>query len=122
MLLLLAASQLFNDAMKMHHDRIVAHLATRSAFVAWLTGAFGRIPKLHPVVTFAVAAAALGLLADPNVSRNHAEIRPQGDRFAVVDLGSTNGTRVNGVRVDQRVLEDGDEIAFGNTRMRFEAS
>ena len=40
------------------------------------------------------------VLADPNVSRNHAEIRPQGDRFAVVDLGSTNGTRVNGVRVD----------------------
>jgi hypothetical protein len=62
------------------------------------------------------------VLADPNVSRNHAEIRPQGDRFVVVDLGSTNGTRVNGVRVDQRALEDGDEISFGNTRMRFEAS
>jgi hypothetical protein len=62
------------------------------------------------------------VLADPNVSRNHAEIRPQGDRFAVVDLGSTNGTRVNGVRVDTQVLEDGDELTFGNTRMRFEAS
>ena len=45
------------------------------------------------------------VLADPNVSRNHAEIRPQGDRFAVVDLGSTNGTRVNGVRVDTQVLQ-----------------
>lgn len=62
------------------------------------------------------------VLADPNVSRNHAEIRPQGDRYAVVDLGSTNGTRVNGVRVDSQVLEDGDELTFGNTRMRFEAS
>ena len=62
------------------------------------------------------------VLADPNVSRNHAEIRPQGERFAVVDLGSTNGTRVNGVRVDTQVLQDGDEISFGNTRMRFEAS
>ena len=62
------------------------------------------------------------VLADPNVSRNHAEIRPQGDRFAVVDLGSTNGTRVNGVRVDTQVLQDGDEVSFGNTRMRFEAS
>ena len=40
------------------------------------------------------------VLADPNVSRNHAEIRPQGDGFVVVDLGSTNGSRVNGVRVD----------------------
>jgi hypothetical protein len=62
------------------------------------------------------------VLADPNVSRNHAEIRPQGDRFAVIDLGSTNGTRVNGVRVDQQLLDDGDEVSFGNTRMRFEAS
>jgi hypothetical protein len=62
------------------------------------------------------------VLADPNVSRNHAEIRPQGDRYAVVDLGSTNGTRVNGVRVDTQVLQDGDDVSFGNTRMRFEAS
>jgi hypothetical protein len=62
------------------------------------------------------------VLADPNVSRNHAEIRPQGDGFVVVDLGSTNGSRVNGVRVDTQVLEDGDELMFGNTRMRFEAS
>jgi Protein of unknown function (DUF3662)/FHA domain len=62
------------------------------------------------------------VLADPNVSRNHAEIRPQGERYAVVDLGSTNGTRVNGVRVNTQVLNDGDEITFGNTRMRFEAS
>ena len=62
------------------------------------------------------------VLADPNVSRNHAEIRPQGDRFVVVDLGSTNGTRVNGLRVNQQVLQDGDDVSFGNTRMRFEAS
>jgi hypothetical protein len=62
------------------------------------------------------------VLADPNVSRNHAEIRPQGDRWALVDLGSTNGSRVNGVRVSTQVLEDGDEITFGNTKMRFEAS
>ena len=58
----------------------------------------------------------------PNVSRNHAEIRPQGDGFLLVDLGSTNGSKVNGVRVDQRMLNDGDELTFGNTRMRFEAS
>lgn len=62
------------------------------------------------------------VLADPNVSRHHAEIRPQGDRYAVVDLGSTNGSKVNGVRVDTQLLNDGDELTFGNTRMRFEAS
>ena len=62
------------------------------------------------------------VLADPNVSRNHAEIRPQGNGYVVVDLDSTNGTRVNGVRVKEQDLADGDELAFGNTRMRFEAS
>jgi hypothetical protein len=62
------------------------------------------------------------VLGDPHVSRNHAEIRPQADRYVVVDLGSTNGSRVNGVRVDTQVLQDGDELMFGNTRMRFEAS
>jgi pSer/pThr/pTyr-binding forkhead associated (FHA) protein len=62
------------------------------------------------------------VLADPNVSRNHAEIRPQGDGFVLTDLGSTNGSKVNGVRVEQRMLADGDELTFGNTRLRFEAS
>jgi pSer/pThr/pTyr-binding forkhead associated (FHA) protein len=40
----------------------------------------------------------------------------------VVDLGSTNGTRVNGVRVSERILRDGDDLGFGNTHLRFEAS
>ncbi len=62
------------------------------------------------------------VLADPNVSRNHAEIRPRGQGFVVVDLGSTNGSRVNGVRVAEQDLVDGDEISFGSTRIRFEAS
>jgi hypothetical protein len=62
------------------------------------------------------------VLADPNVSRNHAEVRPQGTGFVVVDLDSTNGTRVNGVRVRDQALTDGDELSFGNTRIRFEAS
>jgi hypothetical protein len=62
------------------------------------------------------------VLADPNVSRNHAEVRPQGDGYIVVDLGSTNGTRVNGVRISEHTLRDGDEIMFGNTQVIFTAS
>jgi sirohydrochlorin ferrochelatase len=62
------------------------------------------------------------VLADPNVSRNHAEIRPQGRGYVVVDLESTNGTKVNGIRVREQELVDGDELMFGNTRIRFEAS
>lgn len=62
------------------------------------------------------------VLGDPNVSRRHAEIRRQGTGFIVLDLGSTNGTRVNGAGVKERRLVDGDEITVGGTKIRFEAS
>ena len=81
-----------------------------------------RFALTETVITLGRNPESNMVLADPNVSRNHAEIRPQGDRYVVVDLGSTNGSRVNGLRVDTHVLEDGDELTFGNTRMRFEAS
>jgi hypothetical protein len=61
-------------------------------------------------------------LADPRASREHAEIRATADGFLVTDLGSMNGTLVNGVRVKEHVLHDGDEVAVGSTVMRFEAS
>lgn len=61
-------------------------------------------------------------LPDAQVSRHHAEIRPDGDGFVVADLGSTNGTRVNGARVREHHLVDGDEIVVGSTVLRFEAS
>jgi hypothetical protein len=61
-------------------------------------------------------------LSDPNVSRRHAEVRRQGTGFVVVDLGSTNGTRVNGAQVKERLLNNGDEITVGATKLRFEAS
>ena len=61
-------------------------------------------------------------LADPRASRRHAEIRPSADGFLVVDLGSMNGTLVNGTPVREHVLHDGDEISVGATVMRFEAS
>jgi len=62
------------------------------------------------------------VLSDPNVSRRHAEVRRQGNGFAVIDLRSTNGTRVNGAGVKERRLADGDEITVGATNIRFEAS
>jgi FhaA, N-terminal domain/FHA domain len=61
-------------------------------------------------------------LTDPNVSRRHAEVRPFGTGFLVVDLGSTNGTRVNGATVSEHQLKDGDAITVGATRIRFDAS
>ncbi|MGO9820220.1 MAG: FhaA domain-containing protein [Solirubrobacteraceae bacterium] len=60
-------------------------------------------------------------LDDPNVSRTHAEIRPRGGSWVLTDLGSTNGSRLNGRRLDgSEVLKPGDEIDLGTSRIRFE--
>lgn len=57
---------------------------------------------------------------DPNVSRHHAEIRPSGDGYSVIDLGSTNGTLVNGVRIaGETRLNDGDTVRAGNNSLTF---
>ncbi len=71
----------------------------------------GRLPECEVVIT------------DPNVSRRHAEIRALEDGgYAVRDLGSTNGTRRNGIVVaGSERLEPGDEVTVGASTVRFEA-
>lgn len=81
-----------------------------------------RVPLGEYVVSIGRANDCTVVLADPNVSRHHAEVRPAGDGFVVVDLGSTNGSRVNESRVGEHRLRDGDELRFGNTVMHFDAS
>ncbi|MBK5334204.1 MAG: FHA domain-containing protein, partial [Ilumatobacteraceae bacterium] len=45
-----------------------------------------------------------------------------GNAFVIVDLGSTNGTKINGTRIDgERTLADGDIVSVGSTHLRFEA-
>jgi hypothetical protein len=58
---------------------------------------------------------------DPNVSRKHAEVRPSGGSWIVRDLGSTNGVKVNGRRVQgPQSLKPGDVIELGTARVTFE--
>ena len=53
------------------------------------------------------------------VSKLHARIERRGDRYVVVDLGSTNLTRVNGEVVLERKLHHGDEVRFARAKCRF---
>jgi predicted component of type VI protein secretion system len=61
------------------------------------------------------------VLADENVSRRHAEVRPSGGSWTVRDLGSTNGVKVNGRRIQgPQSLKRGDTIELGTSRITFE--
>jgi FhaA, N-terminal domain/FHA domain len=56
---------------------------------------------------------------DPNISRRHAEIVQEGSTYWLVDLGSTNGTEVNGRRVQRAKLADGSSFTVGETTVTF---
>jgi hypothetical protein len=60
------------------------------------------------------------VLADPNVSRRHAEIRREGDDYVIIDLDSTNGVQINGRGVKRARLADGDRLTLGTSDLRFE--
>ncbi len=64
------------------------------------------------------------VLADPEVSRRHVRVLRRADGYAVEDIGSTNGTFVNGQRISHlTLLQDGDTIDLGDTvRLRFVSS
>jgi two-component system NtrC family sensor kinase len=58
-------------------------------------------------------------LHDTEVSRQHAELRRDGDDFVISDLQSSNGTFVNGHRVKQHELVSGDQVRLGTTLMLY---
>lgn len=75
---------------------------------------------IHPLTGSTVigrGAEADVRLTDTGVSRRHAEIRVEGDTVQVRDLGSTNGTWVNGRRVQTATLLDGDRVTVGTTEL-----
>jgi pSer/pThr/pTyr-binding forkhead associated (FHA) protein len=59
------------------------------------------------------------VLSEPTISRAHAAIGYENGEFFVQDLGSTNGTGVNGQREPRTTLSDGDELQLGKLLLRF---
>ncbi len=62
------------------------------------------------------------VLPDPGISRKHLRIRDKGGAYIISDLGSSNGTKVNGVKIQEEVLKPGDEILAGGAKIRFQAN
>ena len=73
---------------------------------------------LHQAVTTAGRGPRSGIfLDDLTVSRHHAEFHLERGELQVVDIGSLNGTYVNGQPIDSAVLSNGDEIQMGKFRL-----
>ena len=59
------------------------------------------------------------ILRDPATSGHHARLERRGDQFWLVDLGSTNGTFVNGESIQERQLNHGDRVTVGQNSVHF---
>lgn len=59
------------------------------------------------------------ILRDPATSGHHARLERRGDQFWIVDLGSTNGTLVNGEPIQEKQLNHGDRVTIGQNAIHF---
>src|SRR6187401_1761745 len=80
-----------------------------------------KVPLSRLRTTIGRSARSDVCIPDAFASRLHAEIRQEGDTYWLHDLGSANGTRLNGSPVASTIpLYSGGEIQIGETRIRFE--
>jgi hypothetical protein len=91
-----------------------APLATRALVVRSGEDVGRRAALTGARLTIGRAEDSSLVLSDSTVSREHAALVLRGDTWWVVDLGSTNGVRVNGLRTSEQPLGRGDRIEFGD--------
>jgi Protein of unknown function (DUF3662)/FHA domain len=82
-------------------------------------GATRDVPLTKEVVTIGRLADSDVVLDDKGASRRHAQVRTKDGVSTLTDLGSTNGTKLNGQQVQARTLEDGDRITVGTTLIEY---
>jgi pSer/pThr/pTyr-binding forkhead associated (FHA) protein len=75
----------------------------------------------HETTTIGRSAESTIHLPHHDVSRQHATVIHEGDAYKIIDRGSPNGVFVNGDRITERVLQDGDVIQLGRRKLMFRA-
>ncbi|MBA3532517.1 MAG: DUF3662 domain-containing protein [Ardenticatenales bacterium] len=89
---------------------------------AWLELPDRTIALNQPFMTMGRSIDNDIILEGDDVSRNHAQIKLKGGHYVVTDLNSANGTRVNGQKITECVLQNGDELCLAAICMTFKAS
>ena len=92
-------------------------------FKAYLIASDGSRQVLEGAMTVGRSSNCDVFIDEPRISRNHAEIRTEGHKVTLEDLGSVNGTKVNGDPLTSlRELCDGDQVAFDKISFTVEIS
>jgi hypothetical protein len=97
----------------------IAPTARPAKLVIHEEGRAREVPMDKGLVTIGRLPDCEIVLKDKGASRRHAQLRVDDDVVTLTDLGSTNGTRLNGQQVQTRVLQDGDKITVGTTVLEF---
>ncbi len=98
------------------HDRLAQYAATQARLIT----SDGR--QFTIVIGSTVSGRGEGAqvrLADVGISRQHARVDFDGSRVVLTDLSSTNGTTVNGNRINAAALQHGDVVQLGTTSLTF---
>jgi hypothetical protein len=77
------------------------------------------IPLRRDTITIGRLPDCDVVIADKGASRRHAQLKRKGSVYTLTDLGSTNGTKLNGETVQSRELSDRDKITIGTTLIEF---
>jgi len=122
----LASSTAMPPAPVAHHEPVAsARPRSHPAQRPWLEVDGDQYPLLAAITVLGRDNTADVILDDPGISRQHTEIRVTSDGPHLItnirDLGSTNGTFVNGERVTSQRLADGDRVSVGRTKLIFRA-
>ena len=108
------------DSLRRHVLSSAIAEARRPVLVVVLGADVGQRSRVSNGFTIGRVAESDMILTDPRVSSRHCRVEDRGDGWVIVDLGSTNGTRVNGERVTERKLTPNDKVDVGDTVLRFE--
>jgi hypothetical protein len=104
------------------HTTEVRALPPRRSVPGWRLQGPGLDVELSSLRRVGSAPGNDVVVSEASVSRVHAELVPEADGLRVRDLGSTNGTRVNGVRVEEALAEPGMTVHLGQVRLAVQAA